>query len=109
MQTIFDPKGNYIILDIKVKEQQFTLCALYGPNEDNPIFFQNITHMIENLNNVSVIIAGNWNVVLDYEKDILNYKHKNNPKSQQSIHGMKTRFNLIDVWRVNHENLSRYT
>ena len=39
VQTILDPQGNYIILDIKAKTQQFTLCALYGPNEDSPKFF----------------------------------------------------------------------
>ena len=36
---------------------------------------------------------------LDYEKDTLNYKHKNNPKSQKCIYDIQSRFNLVDVWR----------
>lgn len=40
------------------------------------IFFENILQMVENMNNLSVVIVGDWNVVLDYEKDNLNYKHK---------------------------------
>ena len=109
VQTILDPQGNYIILDIKAINQQFTLCALYGPNEDSPKFFENISNSITNINNVSIIMAGDWNVVLDYEKDTLNCKHKNNPKSQKCIYDIQSRFNLVDVWRKKHENLNRYT
>ena len=37
------------------------------------------------MNNLSIIMAGDWNVLLDYEKDSLNYKLKNNPKSQKQL------------------------
>ena len=77
-----------VILGIKIQEQQFTLCAPYGPNKNNPNFFENISQVIESTNNLllSVIIVGDLNVVLDYEKDNLKYKHKNNPKAQKHIH-----------------------
>ena len=39
-------------------------------------------------------MAGDWNVVLDYEKDNLNYKHKNNPKSQKQVQEIMTQLNL---------------
>ena len=38
LQTVKDPNGNDIIMDIKAKGQQLTLCALYGPNEDKTDF-----------------------------------------------------------------------
>ena len=69
LQTVSDHHGNYIIIDIKAKGQQFTLCALYGPNEDRPDFFLNISRIIDNMNNLSIILASDWNVVLGYEKD----------------------------------------
>ena len=69
LQTVSDHHGNYIIIDIKAKGQQFTLCALYGPNKDRPEFFLNISRIIDNMNNLSIILASDWNVVLGYEKD----------------------------------------
>ena len=44
-------------------------------------------------------MAGDWNVVLDYEKDNLNYKHKNNPKLQKQVQEIMTQLNLGDIWR----------
>ena len=60
--------------------------------------------IIKNMNNLSVIMVGDWNVVLDYEKDHLNYKHKNNPKAKKHIQEIMTHLNLVDIWREKHEN-----
>ena len=109
LQTVKDPNGNYIIMDIKAKGQQFTLCALYGTNEDRTEFFENISRIIDNMNSLLIIMAGNWNVVQDYEKDNLNYKQKNNPKSQKKVHEIMTQLNLRDIWREKNENHRRYT
>ena len=34
-----DPEGNYIIADLTVDNNRFTLITLYGPNKDSPLFF----------------------------------------------------------------------
>ena len=109
INTVSDENGNFIILDIRIQGQQITLCALYGPNEDNPNFFNTISQIIDNMNNLSVIMVGDWNVVMEYEKDNLNYKHKNNPKAQTQIHEIMTNLNLIDIWREKNEDKRRYT
>ena len=109
LHTVLDANGNYIILDVKTQEQQFTLCALYGPNEDSPNFFENISQIVNNMNNLSIIMVGDWNVVMDYEKDNLNYRHKNNPNAQKHIQEIMINLNLIDIWREKHENQRRYT
>ena len=109
LHTVLDSNGNCIILDVKTQEQQFTLCALYGPNEDSPNFFENISQIVNNMNNLSIIMVGDWNVVMDYEKDNLNYKHKNNPNAQKHIQEIMINLNLVDIWREKHENQRRYT
>ena len=38
-EHISDPEGNYIISDLTVEENKFTLINLYGPNKDTPNFF----------------------------------------------------------------------
>ena len=83
LHSVSDANGNYVILDIKTQEQQFTLCALYGPNEDNPNFFENILQMVENMNNLSVVIVGDWNVVWTMRKitSTINTKITQKPKN----------------------------
>ena len=36
--NISDPEGNFIIGEISVEQNRFTLVNLYGPNQDTPIF-----------------------------------------------------------------------
>jgi exonuclease III len=70
-QEIIDECGNFIILDINIQDYRMTLVAIYGPNEDNPDFFKKLVFNINQFDNSSVIIAGDWNVVQDYRVDIL--------------------------------------
>ena len=42
-----DPNGRYIILHIKISNQEFLLSNLYAPNKDEPQFF---TELFEKLN-----------------------------------------------------------
>ena len=46
-RKIIDTNGNYIILDLTVHDQKLTLINLYGPNNDNPQFFQDISNFID--------------------------------------------------------------
>ena len=80
-----DENGNYIIIDLKTQEQQLTLAAVYGPNQDSPAFYINLFNNIEQFENSSIIIGGDWNITQDYDIDNFNYKHKNNPNAQKNI------------------------
>ena len=40
-KQITDETGNYIILDITVNNQRFTLVTSYGTNSDNTTFYKN--------------------------------------------------------------------
>ena len=41
-KCINDPNGNFLLLDITAYNNRFTLVSLYGPNIDNPSFFQTV-------------------------------------------------------------------
>lgn len=46
-----DPAGNYLMLEVTVKEQMFLLCCIYGPSAtDNPDFFENVDSCIDEFN-----------------------------------------------------------
>ena len=65
-QEIIDECDNFIILNINIQDSRMTLVAIYGPNEDNPDFFKKLVFNINQFDNSSVLIAGDWNVVQDY-------------------------------------------
>ena len=42
-----DINGNYLVLDINVDKINFTLVSIYGPNDDNLQFYENIMSIVE--------------------------------------------------------------
>lgn len=108
-KEINDEHGNFLILDITIQEYRITLVALYGPNNDSPEFFEKISTLILEIQNSSVIMVGDWNVVQNYELDTLNYLSKNNLKSHDRIFELKQSLDLIDIWREKNPDARRYT
>ena len=53
-----DEGGNWIILDIAMLSMDLTICCLYGPNDDQPNFYNNMKEMIDNIGNPYCIICG---------------------------------------------------
>ena len=47
--TVMDTSGNYLALDINFSDIRTTLIVIYGPNEDDPSFYRNISEVISNL------------------------------------------------------------
>lgn len=71
-----DPNGNYVIIDMTLENfTRFTLVSIYGPNEDNPDFYRKIDEIIDDFENESVILCGDWNLVLNPQCDLFNYKN----------------------------------
>lgn len=104
-----DTEGNYLILILKTMERELAIVNIYGPNKDNPAFYEQLQDKIENLNCANVIIVGDWNLVLNPAIDYCNYKNNNNPKAQEQVFELMTELSLVDIWReINPETL-RYT
>ena len=78
--------GRYVILDLEIPEvARFILVNLYAPNNDSPIFFEDLFNKIENMNNKNIIMVGDWNLVIEFDKDTLNYKKQNSPKASKIV------------------------
>lgn len=58
MNEIKDTNGKFLLLDIKLSDRNIILVALYGPNDDTPVFFNNIRRKLESLDNHSISICG---------------------------------------------------
>ena len=55
-----DSQGRWILLNLKVDEKEIWLINLYGPNQDDPYFFENIYTNLLNLQatNDQIIMVG---------------------------------------------------
>ena len=105
----YDTGGRFVLIDITLSGKRMTIVGLYGPNEDDQSFIENLKQKIINTGNQSIIMCGDWNAVLDYRKDCKNYKANNNPKMNKAIHELMAYFNLEDVWRNQNPNNPIYS
>ena len=64
-----DKDGRYIIIDLEVGELILTICNIYAPNKDDPIFFQNISDQMTMFRCEEIILGGDCNLVMDVKKD----------------------------------------
>ena len=94
-KEIYDDSGNYVILDCTIEDHKFILANIYGPNSDSPIFYTNLLAKIQEIHvGQQVIIAGDFNLIMDKEQNSMNHKNINNPKASlevfNSIENLKT-------------------
>ena len=105
-----DKNGNYIISNLLIENSYtITLVNLYGPNRDDPNFYNEIGNLIEDIETDFVIMCGDWNVVQDFQLDCHNYVMENNIKIGKKLKKLKNRYNLIDPWRINDPETKTYT
>ena len=63
-----DPNGRFIICDIVAESKRLTVANIYAPNEDDPNFFHSFFDHLSSFRGEEIII-GDFNLVLDVEKD----------------------------------------
>lgn len=90
-----DPLGRYIVLQCTIFSEKINLINVYGPNDDNPKFFNDLLLLTASLPGY-YLIAGDINCVLDPSKDRSTGIDKTCNKLIQEF--MKD-LNLSDVWR----------
>ena len=60
-----DEKWSYSIISLSGIGKDLILVNVYGPNTDNPEFYQNLTDVIKQYQNHNMIAVGGWNMVMD--------------------------------------------
>ena len=50
--------GNLIVVDITIETQRLTLVNVYGPNNDSPAFYEDLSKLVNSYDNVSHIFGG---------------------------------------------------
>ena len=85
------------------------LINIYGPNRDCPVFYENIFNVIDKFTGDFVILGGDFNLIQDATLDYSNYTNINNPNARNKLLSLVSEYDLIDPWRVHHNNTKKYT
>ena len=109
LRSYSDVNGRFIICDIESKGKYITLATLYAPNEDNPIFFQNFFNHLRDFQCDEVMIGGDFNLVLDIDKDKKGGRYRTHLKSAKLLKETSADLDLVDVWRALNPDTRRYT
>ena len=101
-----DDCGNLLGVDIEIEGKKNNI---YGPNNDTPLFYNKVGETIEYVNNQSIILTGDYNLVQNQRLDTYNYVGINNPKAKDKVLDMIEIYNLTDPFRELYPDLKRYT
>ncbi len=107
--VLADDNGRYVIIDIEIDGVRLTLANIYGPNDDNPDFYIKLIELIESLPNDNRLIGGDFNLVLDIDKDKKGGNLTTNKKARNIVKAWMEETDLVDIWRIQHETENKYT
>ena len=96
-------------LEVIINEKEITLINLYGPNNDDQTFFEQLEKFINDHNEKTFIVGGDFNTVINESIDKRNGRVNTHKLCRQAINNIIDTNNLIDIWRDMHPNLKQFT
>lgn len=109
-QVITDTNGRYIIITGKLHGTPVILANVYGPNWDNPQFFSKLIAKLPDINSHQLLMAGDWNFVLD---PILDRSRVGTQgcvsKAGEVIKSFLSHYRLRDPWRSSNPTTRQYS
>ena len=102
-------EGNILQLIMKCNSLTINLINIYAPNKDNPNFFEKLLELTQNELATHLLICGDFNLVLDPDKDSHNYSNVNNPHARAKVLQIMSELDLVDLFREFNPEKRRFT
>ena len=109
MEKIETHDGRLLFIQIIIAGKEILLVNIYGPNNDNVGFFQTMLTYLLDFDCANVVIAGDFNLVLDTSMDKTGGTGKTHVKSCSFMKEMMENLNMLDIWRIQHPDTNQYT
>ena len=103
------PNGRFIICDIVADSKRLAVANIYAPNEDDPNLFHSFFDHLSSFRGEEIIIGGDFNLVLDVEKDKRGGLARTHQKAWKVIQDFSENLGLTDIWRLFNPEAKRYT
>jgi exonuclease III len=92
-----DLDDNILCLKLDIEGNEIVICSVYGPNNNNPAFFDTLSTFLERLGSQNTIIGGDWNCTVstappDSNIDILNMQNLPNLRHSNLLKKILQRF-----------------
>ncbi len=84
------------------------LINVYGPNEDDPKFYNNLFLAISNLSG-HYVVAGDFNCTLEPSRDRSSGFDNTYTRSRRTIYHFMKELNLWDIWRYGKPDAVEYS
>ena len=104
-----DTNGNILTIKAEYDNTCFLLSCIYGPNEDEPLFFENLFNQNTLQNCHLQLIAGDFNVTLDHSIDNHAYAAPRNNRARTKLNELMEVNSFFDVFRSVHPLRREYT
>ena len=102
-----DSDGRILLCNIQIKDKKILLASIYAPTKNEPKFFDNLFSILSKFSKRDVVLAGDWNLVLNDQLDKDGGPVHTNSALKECLKSYINEFNLIDIY---HElNPSRKT
>ena len=101
--------GRLQTLEIEINDKNLTLINIYGPNKDDTSVFENLENYVNNNNEKTFIMGGDFNTVIDEDIDKKNGNKNTHQKVREKITTMIQTNSFIDIWRHRHPDQKQYT
>ena len=100
VSVVKDDEGRYILIDIEMLNKRMTIANIYAPSSgDHPEFFEKVIREVVLLDNESVVIGGDWNMVLNPKIDGNHPTNIYHARSRKQIVDFMNTYDLVDVYR----------
>ena len=112
--TVADTEDNFLLLDVDLNGVRSTIGTIYGPNEDDMTFFDNLKRGIQSLRNKNIIIGGDWNATWDNSNVNLNIDTVNminipSRRRSEKLRLICEELKLLDPYRMFYPTRKEYT
>ena len=95
-----DQNGRYLCLEIDTGDNIIVIDNIYAPNDDQPNFYSEISEMFDQLSSPHRILAGDFNLALDVEKDKRGTTFNNVQATEMLLAYMTEKYRIDICWRA---------
>ena len=108
LDSKIDPNGRFVVNKIVIQSNEFLLVNIYAPNADCVDFFADIFKIIEAVDVASIMILGDFNLVLDPSIDRTENRQYS-PNAVDYLLKQIEQYKLFDVWRLRNPGVRAYS
>ena len=108
IKELKDKWGRIICIEVLINGVKLVLCNVYAPNKTEPTFFHEVHKMLGEVS-VKIILAGDFNQVMDVKLDKSHTVGSLCPRDRVAIHELTKDWGLVDIWRLINGKKREYT